>query len=68
MLMQVGHPLDFDWKAAQKGKGRNSDVDTVGGFTPARSGVRQGAARRRVRFVRARIRGARLAPAPIAAW
>ena len=30
MLMQVGHPLDFDWKAAQKGKGRNSDVDTVG--------------------------------------
>lgn len=29
MLMQAGHPLDFDWKAAQKGKGRNSDVETV---------------------------------------
>ena len=29
MLMQAGHPLDFDWKAAQKGKGRNGDVETV---------------------------------------
>ena len=27
--MRAGHPLDFDWKAAQKGKGRNSDVETV---------------------------------------
>ena len=38
--MQVGHPLDFDWKAAQKGKGRNSDVESGRRVTPARSGVR----------------------------
>ena len=29
MLMRAGHPLDFDWRAAQKGKGRNGDVETV---------------------------------------
>lgn len=40
MLMQVGHPLDFDWKAAQKGKGRNSNVESWRGVTPARLGAR----------------------------
>jgi hypothetical protein len=41
MLMQVGHPLDFDWKAAQKGKGRNSNVESGRRpLTPVRSGVR----------------------------
>ena len=39
--MQVGHPLDFDWEAAQKGKGRNSNVESGRRLlTPARLGVR----------------------------
>jgi hypothetical protein len=40
MLMQVGHPIDFDWKAAQKGKGRNSNVESWWRVTPASLGAR----------------------------